>query len=42
MSYAIYCDDEDIPDHIISHEGGNPGNVNGDGEVNIVNINGLI
>ena len=41
--YTIRCGDQDIPDHIIiSRDGDNPGDVNGDGEVNIADVNALI
>ena len=41
--YAIYYGNGDIPDHIIiSRDGENPGDVNGDGEVNIADVNTLI
>ena len=41
--YAIYCGNDDYPDHIIiSRDGDNPGDVNGDGEVNIADVNALI
>ena len=41
--YAIYYGNGNIPDHIIiSRNGNNPGDVNGDGEVNIADVNALI
>lgn len=41
--YTIRCGDQDIPDHIIiSRDGDNPGDVNGDGEINIADVNALI
>ncbi len=41
--YAIYCGNDDFPDHIvISRDGGKPGDVNGDSEVNIADVNALI
>lgn len=41
--YAIYYGNGNIPDHIvISRDGGIPGDVNGDGEVNIADVNALI
>ena len=41
--YAIYCGNDDYPDHIIiSRDGGIPGDVNDDGEVNIADVNALI
>ena len=41
--YTIRCGDQDIPDHIIiSRDGDNAGDVNGDGEVNIADVNALI
>jgi len=41
--YAIYHGNGNIPDHIIiSRNGNNPGDVNGDGEVNIADVNALI
>ena len=41
--YAIHCGNGNIPDHIIiSRDGDNAGDVNGDGEVNIADVNALI
>lgn len=41
--YTIRCGDQDIPDHIIiSRDGDNAGDVNGDGEINIADVNALI
>ena len=41
--YAIYCGNNDIPEKIIISRGGNiKGDVNGDGEVNIADVNALI
>ena len=41
--YCIYCGNEDFPDHIIiSRSGKTPGDVNGDGEVNIADVNSII
>lgn len=41
--YAIYCGNDDFPDHIvISRDGGIPGDVNGDHEVNIADVNAVI
>lgn len=41
--YAIYYGDGNIPDYIIiSRDGGIPGDANGDGEVNIADVNALI
>ena len=41
--YAIYCGNNDIPDHIVISRTSNvKGDVNGDGEVNIADINAVI
>ncbi len=41
--YAIYCGNDDIPDHIVISRTSNvKGDVNGDGEVNIADINAVI
>ena len=41
--YCIYCGDNDSPDHIIiSRLNKSPGDVNGDGEVNIADVNRII
>ena len=41
--YAIFCGDENIPEHIVISRGGNlPGDVNGDSEVSIADVNSLV
>ena len=41
--YAIYCGNGNIPDYIvISRDRDNAGDVNGDGEINIADVNALI
>ena len=41
--YAIYCGNDDFPNQIIISRGGNiPGDVNGDGEINIADVNAII
>jgi len=41
--YAIFCGNDDYPDHIIiTRDGGLKGDVNNDGEVNIADINAVI